>query len=85
MSGGYSAMVSGATVGNLGDPGPSLQGDSCRSPGPRELTVVDSAVKLLWTNLSIISVNPETCACKGSRLAFIFSFTNSGESLKLLS
>ena len=85
MSGGYPAVVRGATVGNLGDPGPSLQGDSCRSPGPRELTVVDFAVKLLWTNLSIITVNQETCACRGSRLAFILSITNSGESLKLLS
>ena len=49
-------------------------------PGPQELAVV---VKLLWIRRSIISVRAEICACRGSRLAFIFSSTNSGENLVL--
>ena len=86
MSGEYHpAAVRGATVENLDDPGPSMYGDSYRSPGPQELAVVDSVVKLLWIERSVISVRAETCASAGSRLAFILSSTNSGENLTLFS
>ena len=47
--------------------------------------MVDSVVKLPWINLSIISVKAEVCACRGSRLAFILSSTDSGESPMFLS
>ena len=85
LSGEYPAVVRGATVEKLDDPGPSLQVDSYWSLGPRELAVVDSVVKLFWINLSIISVRAEICASRGSGLAFILSSTNSGDNLMLLS
>ena len=55
------------------------------NPGPRELAVVESAVKLLRIKRSITSVRADICACKGSRLAFILSSINYGEILTLFS
>ena len=52
---------------------------------PRELAVVDSLAELLWIKQSIIWVRAEICGCRGSRLAFILSSTNSGEDLMLFS
>ena len=37
--------------------------------------------RITWIERSIISVRAEICACRGSRLAFILSSTNSGENL----
>ena len=85
LSSEYPAVVRSATVGNLDDPGPSLYGDSYWSPGPRELAVVDSVVKLLWIRRSIISVKAEICACRVSRLAFILSSSPCAENPTLFS
>ena len=85
MSGEYPAVVSGASFGNLEYPGPSVYCDWYWWPNPRELTVVDSLAQLRYIKRFIIPVRAENCTCRGSRLAFILSSTNSGENLMLFS
>ena len=85
MSSEYPMVLSGATVGNLEDPGTPLKGDSYWCRVSQELAVVVSLAELLWVKRSIISVRAEICACKGSRLAFILSSTKFGKNFMLLS
>ena len=85
MSGEYPAVVSGATIGNLEVLGAPLMGDSYWRRVSLVLALVVSLAKLLWINGSINSVRAEIWACKGSRLAFILSSTESGEYIMLFS
>ena len=85
LSGEYPEEVSGATVGNLEDPGSPMKGDSHWCLVSRVLAVVVSLAELLWIKRSIISKRAEICACKGSRLVLILSSTKSGKNFTLFS
>ena len=85
MSGKYTAVVSGATGGNLEVLGASTKNNSDLDRGLQVLDVVSSVAELAWIRQSIISVRLEMMSAQRFQVRFNLLLDHIRENLALLS